>query len=168
MNKETILADWEQCTDKLIGVISQFTPETFNQKPSENEWSAAQVAEHLLKVDFSTNKALRGETIPTNRPPEQKIALIKGTMEDSTKRVAPERAQPSGERWEPEALVKQLKKQRELLKEVIQSSDLTEACTSFKHFALGTLTKLEWIYFNIYHAERHMKQLHRLSEKVVA
>jgi uncharacterized damage-inducible protein DinB len=167
MNKETLLAQLEQSTERLLNTLSQFTPETFNQQRSEGEWSPSQIAEHLLKVDVTTNKALKSETVATNRPPDQKIALIRGAMEDNTKRVSPERVHPSGEHWKPDAIMEQLKKQRKIMREAIASSDMTEACTSFKHPALGTLTKLEWVWFNIYHAERHIRQMVRFLEKTM-
>lgn len=165
MTNQNLLAALEQSTKAVLQAFSSFTAENFNEKPSETEWSAAQLAEHLLKVDISTNKALASETVPTNRPPDQKIALIKGAMEDSSKRVAPERVQPSKDVHSPAVLLEKIKQQRELMKEAIIASDMTEACKAYKHPALGTLTKLEWVWFNIHHAERHLRQLQQLNEK---
>ena len=168
MNKDVILADLNQTTKKLLQVIASFTAEHFNQKPSETAWSPAQVAEHLVKVDSSTIKALSGESIPTNRPPEQKIPLLKGAMEDDTKRVAPDLVLPSGENRTPQELMEQLQTQKELMVKAIEESDMTEACTSFKHPALGIMTKIEWVYFNIYHTERHLKQMQQARDSGTA
>lgn len=165
MNKEIILADWQQTTDRLKVLIAFFTPDTFNQHPTESGWSAAQIAEHLLKVDRSTCQALKSKTVPTNRPPDQKIALIKDAMEGGTKRVAPEVVKPSGEFCEPQQMVAELTKQREQVKALISELDLTDACKDYKHPSLGTMTRLEWIYFNIYHAERHMRQMEGLKKE---
>ena len=167
MTKETLLSDMEETTRQLLTVLSSFTPEQFNERPSETEWSAAQVAEHLLKADVSTGNALSGETVPTNRPPDEKLAMIQQAMnDDNAKRVAPERVHPSGEQWEAAAILEQIKKQKEVLKEAILHSDITEACTSFKHPVLGTMTKMEWMTFNMRHTERHLRQLKRLQEKL--
>lgn len=168
INKEVILTDLKQSTDSLLDLMAHFTVDTFNYKPSAEEWSAAQVAEHLLKVDVSSNKALQSETISTNRPPDQKIPLIKEAMSATTKRLALERVQPSGETFIPDELAKQLKAEREKMEKSIQSAALTEACVGYKHPALGTMTRLEWIYFNIHHAERHRRQMQRLLERVEA
>lgn len=167
MTKETLLSGLEETTRQLVAILSSFTPEQFNEKLSESEWSAAQIAEHLLKADVSTGKALSGETMPTNRPPDEKLSIIQQALnDDNTKRVAPERVYPSGEQWEPSVIIEQLKKQKEVLKEAILSSDLTEACTSFKHPALGTMTRMEWMAFNLHHTERHLRQLKRLQENL--
>ena len=168
MNKEAILADLDRSTENLFAVISRFPPGHFRHKPSENEWSAAQIAEHLLKVDLSTYKALCGETIPTNRPPDQKISLLKLAMEDSTKRAAPPTVIPSSAAFVQEVILQHLKAQREKLRETVRVSDLTEACITFKHPFLGTMTKLEWVYFTIYHAERHVRQMNAMVENSIA
>jgi len=166
MTNETLLAALEQSTQAVLHAFSTFNSDNFNEKPSEAEWSAAQIAEHLLKVDVSTNKALFSETVPTNRAPDEKNALIKGVMDDSSKRVAPERVQPSNDVHEPAVLLGKIKEQHQLMKEAVSSSDITEACKAYKHPALGTMTKLEWVWFNIHHAERHLRQLQQLKEKL--
>lgn len=168
MTKETLLADLEQSTRKLTETLLQFTTDTFTERPSERAWSAAQIADHLVKVYFSAVKALSGETIPTNRPPDQKMALIKQAMESENKRVAPERVQPSDIAAKCSELIQNLKGLEERLKKIIEESDITEACVSFKHPALGTMTKMEWAAFNNYHTRRHIKQLERLLQNVSA
>lgn len=163
MNKETLLADLDASTKKISEALSQFDATNFNSRPLDGGWPAAQVAEHLLMLEISANKALSGETIPTNREPDKKISLIKWAMDDETKRQAPERVQPTGTYTEPQQLIEKIKQQRDKLREAVTTSDVTEACISFKHPALGTLTKWEWVYFTIYHMQRHVKQLQRLQ-----
>ncbi|HEV7333350.1 MAG TPA: DinB family protein [Flavisolibacter sp.] len=165
MNKEVILAEWQQITDRLLTLILSFSPETFNQKATEASWSPAQIAEHLWKVDLSTAQALKSETIPTNRSPDQKIALIKEAMDSDTKRIAPEMVKPSGMEYEPRVIARKISEQREVVKGMIIALDLTEACRVYKHPSLGTMTRLEWVYFDIYHAERHMRQMQGLQNK---
>lgn len=167
MDKQILLDDLDASTENLIKTVAQFDDHNFNYKPSDEEWSAAQVAEHLLILEITANKAISGETIPTNRAPDAKIALIKRAMEDGTKRTAPERVKPSNLITDPQAAIEKFKKQRSKLREAIINADLTEACVSFKHTALGTLTRWEWIYFNIYHLQRHLQQMKRLQSSEV-
>jgi hypothetical protein len=163
MNKDVILAEWQQITDRLSALIINFSPEIFLLQPSPDRWSAAQQAEHLLKVDMTTYQALKSETIPTNRPPDQKIPLIREAMESDTKRIAPERVQPSVTKLEPQVIAAQITAVREKVARLIRELDLSEACRVYKHPSLGTLTRLEWVYFNIYHAERHIRQIEELK-----
>lgn len=168
MTSKNLLTALEQSTQAVLQAFASFQAHNFNEKPSEEEWSAAQIAEHLLKVDVSTNKALSSEAVPTNRPPDEKLVLIKEAMEGDTKRIAPERVQPSNDVHEPSVLLEKITHQRALMKDAVVSSDMTEACKVYKHPALGTMTKLEWVWFNIYHAERHLRQLQRLKEKLAS
>lgn len=165
MTKETLLAELEQTTQTLCDLLLSFTPESFPLKSSGSGWSAAQLADHLVKVYASTNGALHSEAIPANRPPDEKIPLLRQAMDDTgTKRVAPESVQPSEQTGDASALAGQLQAQKEKLREAIAVADLTEACTQYRHPALGTMTKMEWGAFNNYHTLRHIKQLQGLLQ----
>lgn len=164
MNNDVILVDWQKITERLSFLIVSFSPAAFLLTPSPEKWTAAQQAEHLLKVDMTTYQALKSETIPTNRPPDQKILLIREAMEGDTKRMAPEIVQPSDTQHEPEKMAIQIRALRERVARLIGDLDLSEACRVYKHPSLGTLTRLEWIYFNMHHAERHMRQMEGLKE----
>lgn len=157
-----LLADLDASTKDIVETLLHFNAETFVDKPSGEEWSAAEIAEHLLMLEVSANRVLGGDAIPTNRPPDEKIAMIKWGMEDETKRQAPDRVKPGGVYTNPQQLIEKLKQQRDQLREAVTAADITEACTSSKHPVMGTLTKWEWVYFIIYHMQRHARQLKRL------
>ncbi len=164
MDKQQLLSDLDISTSHLLQWLSNSNTGKLNLSPNDNGWSAAQIAEHLLMLEVIANKVLRGKTIATNRPPDEKINLIKKVMSDSnTKRIAPEIVAPSAELKDPHVLIEQIKTQRELLKKAINETDMTEACISFKHPGLGTLTRFEWIYFTIFHTQRHLRQLQELE-----
>ena len=166
MNKEILLADLEQATNRLVEVLFHFTSESFMEKPANGGWSAAEITDHLLKVETTANAALRSKSVPTTRPPDSKIAFIKEKMEDETKREAPEPLRPSSELHDIFVMLGQLRRQRDELAKAIEQYDETEACIGQKHPALGTLTRMEWIYFIIYHADRHLRQLKKLQTKL--
>jgi hypothetical protein len=167
MNKEILLADLDACTKNFSEVLAKFDSTNFIQKRSDNEWSPAQVAEHLLLLEITALKAINGNTIPTNRAPDEKVALIKWAMEDSTKRVAPESVLPSNRITDPDTAIEKIKQQRAFLREAVNTLDLSEACMLFKHPALGTLTRWEWMYFTIYHMQRHLQQMTGLQANPV-
>jgi hypothetical protein len=152
-------------TSELMESLSRFTPETANKKVNGEEWSAAEVAEHLLILDTIANRVLRGDTIESNRPPDEKIGLIERAMQDlDTKRKAPDAVLPSGRQGNLIEIVEGLQKQRRLLLQIIETGDLNRACIAFKHPALGTLTMLEWIRFVSLHSRRHVAQLERIYQ----
>lgn len=166
MDKDKLISDLDISTRQLLQQLSFFSDKGFNRQPPDNGWSAAQIGEHLLMLDVIAATVMSGETIPTNRPPDEKVTIIKTAMEDVTKRIAPERVQPSTTGKDKLTLIKDIQQQRDSLKNIIGTTDITDACSSFKHPALGTLTKLEWLYFIIYHTQRHVEQLHQLGEKL--
>jgi len=166
MMKEQLLCELDASTEILIKTLSCIDSENVNRQPAAGGWSAVQVAEHLLILETIANKVVRGETIKSTRASDEKIPLIIGAMMDTdTKRVAPDVVLPSQEPGDLQAIVRGLQKQRELLKEAIISTDLSEACISLKHPALGTLTRLEWIWFTIHHTRRHIIQIEQLLKE---
>lgn len=167
MTKETLLLTLEETTQVLLRDLSAYSPENFNRRPADNAWSAAQIAEHILKVGHAAYKIVNGETVPTNRLPDSKIDIIRQTMDDEAKRVSPERVQPSSGRQDPTQVAEEFKKLVALLKDCINSLDITEACVSFKNSLFGTLTRMEWVAFYIYHTKRHIKQLAQLKENLI-
>ncbi|MFN2440489.1 MAG: DinB family protein [Chitinophagaceae bacterium] len=167
MDKHKLMSDLELSTLELLQYISDFRIELFNLSSEDKRWSAAQIAEHLLILEVIANKALAGKTISTNRPPDEKINLIKTAMSDmNTKRIAPEIVTPSAELKDPKQMIEEIKTQRALLKKAIGEMDMTEACVSFKHPGLGTLTRYEWVYFTIFHTQRHLKQLQEVKNSL--
>lgn len=163
MDKAQLLAELDASTEGLLQTLQTFDDAGFNRQPSSTEWSPAGIAEHLLILDVIANKILRTEAVPSTRPSDSKAALIRQVMEDSgTKRVAPETVLPKGGEKKVSEMVAALRLQRDALKEAIQTTNLSEACTTRKHPALGTLTRLEWIHFIIHHTERHRQQMERL------
>jgi len=164
MDKTIILADLDNSLSNLEKTITGFIIEGFNRSPSATAWSPAQIVEHLLLLERIAMKAINGATIPTNRAADSKVGLIKWAMEDETKRLAPGIVVPSDTTLNAQQLIQQIQQERQKIKTSIASADITEACTEFKHPVLGTLTRFEWLYFIIYHTERHRKQIERIKK----
>ncbi len=159
-----ILLELEHNTNSLLEMISAFDQEKFNAKPSATAWSAAEVGEHVLKVTVYVNKALKGKTVVSERPYDQKIKVITGAMTDGNARYkAPEMALPGQVTLKQEQITAKLKSERRLLAESVAAMDLTLFVSEFKHPGFGGLTALEWVNFEIQHARRHMEQLKRLA-----
>jgi hypothetical protein len=169
MDKELLVTDLEQNSRSLLQEFSEFPEELLFTTPPDNGWSGAQICEHLLILDRIANKVISGETIESTRPSDEKLGLIRSVMLDiENRRVAPERVQPVSAIKDRKLLIDALNAERKRMREMIQTLDITQACISGKHPALGTLTILEWVYFIIYHTERHIGQLQRLHSAISA
>ena len=166
MAPDEIIAEIDKSTARLVAHLAKFNDAQFNQKPSDQGWSAAEVTEHLLLIETRINNAL-GRGVPTDRAPDKKIELMRDALRDPERKFpAPEFVIPSPTFKVCRKMVELMIMQRGILKEILQTTNLTQT-TEFKHPVLGRLTRLEWIYFNIFHTERHCRQLARIAKEVV-
>jgi hypothetical protein len=159
--KEQLIQELDGSTDELINMLSFTKDEAFNNKITEDSWSIADVAEHLLILETSVNHALQ-KTHATERPHDLKIEPMRQGLADEEKKFnAPDFVKPTSLHKDKIQLMEGLKKQREILKKIIQTKDLTETA-DFKHPVIGSMTRFEWIYFNIFHTHRHLKQIEKI------
>lgn len=163
MNKTQVRSDLKQNTRELLQSISDFPEAHFNSHPSEGEWTAGQVAEHLIKVESSTVHLFAGSTEPSNRNPGLKISDIKDRLLDfNSKMKAFGPIIPDHKPKDKTAVLDKIQDLRQRLTGMIEIDDLTVLLTGFEHPLFGTLTRLEWIYFNIYHSRRHNRQIREI------
>lgn len=166
--KESVVRNaLKKSTRELLQVISQFPEEDFNTKPLGGGWTAGQVAEHLIKVETGTNRLFTGETKICDRDPEEKINNIRNRLTDfETKINAMDTIVPDDNPKNKDDVLDKLQDIRQRLTGMIELHDLSELITGFAHPLFGSLTRIEWIYFNIYHAERHLEQIKSLSKRI--
>jgi hypothetical protein len=159
---ESVIEELEESTRMLIKELSAFSDEQFFYRPAEGSWSAGEIAEHILLLETRANEGMH--TARTgNRPFDLKIIPIRnGLKEDEKKYVAPTKVIPKGEMKNKQDLLDALVQQREVLKNMIRKMDLS-LITEFRHPVIGSMSRLEWVYFHIYHTERHVRQLKSLK-----
>ncbi|HEX2606732.1 MAG TPA: DinB family protein [Flavisolibacter sp.] len=162
MEPKLLLEAIEQNVQKMQQVLQPVAKDLFNRKPSDGGWSAAQVTDHIIQLEAITLAALKSEGAVSTRPPDEKIALIRSVMESDVKRVAPEIVMPSEAETDPQEQLAAFKKQSDILKQVVEATDLQQACLQIKHPGFGTLTKWEWLAFCEAHTRRHLIQMERL------
>ena len=49
INKKELLKQFEETEREFYNVLASFTQEQLNESPFEGSWTAAQVADHMLK-----------------------------------------------------------------------------------------------------------------------
>ncbi len=169
MNPDTLLSDLEENTQKLISSISSFSQDNFNTRPSPASWSGADVAEHLLLLDSMIGKVLRGPVKPSDGQFDRKIKMIESVFTDTKNTFpAPEFILPSAEAKDLKDLAGKLITVRNTIAETIPGTDLSELCLEMKSPGFGALTRYEWIYFTIYHTNRHILQLNKINKGLTA
>ena len=160
-----ILIEMDQTANKLLQTVSAFPKDQFNTVPFEGSWTAAQVSDHILKSVSGVHKMLYGPTKPTDRLPDRKAEAIKSMFLDfETKMKSPEFVLPGNSPIEKEKLLNALEEITAKMIEAIKTLNLSETCTAFELPGFGEFTRVEWIWFAIYHTQRHTHQLKNIYE----
>lgn len=160
INKKELLKQFEETEQGFYNILASFTQEQLNELPFEGSWTAAQVADHLLKSKKGIPGLLTGPFRSTSREPDEMVETINGIFLDfTTKLQSPEFIIPTNERADKEELLSALREVKEKIKASSASVDLANTITSFPFPGLGEFTGYEWIYFLICHTKRHTHQL---------
>jgi hypothetical protein len=163
-SNDQIIADLNENTDILLEELAGFNHENFKQRPSPNEWSASEVTEHLLLIERNVKKALLGKANVTERAYDGKLTVLKPALAATGNKIqAPEMVVPQSGTLNRQEMEKELRVLREEEAALIATLDMSETCLEFKHPMMGTMTRYEWVYFSIYHTERHLHQLRRIA-----
>ncbi|MFL5808449.1 MAG: DinB family protein [Flavisolibacter sp.] len=162
INKEQVLSDLDRSTDELIQQLLSCDEKDFNKSPGDNRWTVAMVAQHILILETQVNWAFQ-KAVKTDRAVDGKLLFVTKGLDNLDKKfVAPDFIVPTTDDKDRHELLDAIKKQRNILRQIIQTTDLEETPT-YKHPVIGDMTRLEWIYFNIHHAQRHLRQLQRAA-----
>jgi hypothetical protein len=158
MNRDNVITETEQSTKELLDFFSSLNDHDFNNISLANGWTPGQVAEHILLLETQVNK-----TLPfahkTERQPDLKAEPVRQGLSDlSRKFVAPEFIMPGKGDKNKDLIIANLAQQRQILKGYIESTDLNET-VDYKHPVIGSMTRYEWVYFLIHHAQRHLAQM---------
>lgn len=161
--REQAISALQTSTENLVQALQSFPEERFLNAPSPGKWSAAGIGEHLLVLEELINQVLVGPVKKVDRLPDEKVEKIKNTfLNYDEKLYAGGPIQPKGLLQNKAQIITKILECRQTLTGILQSHDLTEECIGFSHALFGKLTRLEWVYFNVYHTQRHLHQMEKL------
>lgn len=167
MNRDCVKRDFIESTKNLLEILSDIPEGNFNKKPELGGWTVGMTAEHLIKVEFGILKLFSGSVDSTDRNPEQKIEEIeKRFLDFETSMTAYGPIVPDKEPKDKTKVLGKLQDIRQKLTGLIEIQNLAETIKGFEHPLFGYLTRVEWIYFNIYHSKRHINQMERIISSI--
>jgi hypothetical protein len=138
-----------------------------NDVPFSGSWTAAQLVKHMTMSNDGFADLFNGPTTETSRPADLMAEKIKTILEDfNYKMNSPDFLYPPFKDYDHEELKVALEKVESKLVNMVDKLDWTKTCTGFELPVLGNLTRLEAIYFIIYHTKRHTKQLDDIVQKL--
>ncbi len=163
--RDKIVDDIEQSTTSLVEAVAAFPPAQLHKRPDADRWSAAEIVEHVVIMEELVNQLLLGKTEKTlSRDPEEKIKYIRDTFLDIGRPLsAAQRIYPIGQGLDFQIVLYRFKHTRQYLKDIVLVRNLSARCLGFEHQIFGYLTRVEWVYFNLYHSARHLNQLMTLQ-----
>lgn len=159
----TLVNELEATKAMLIKEISTIEEHKFNTIPFKDSWTAAQVSEHLLKA-IGTG-VLYGDTKPTEREPGEKIQQTADLfLNMDIKMTSPDFILPSEDAHCKAKIVSDIETVFEKLLQAVRTLDLSATCVSFEIPGFGEFTRLEFVYFFMFHTQRHINQIKNISK----
>ncbi|HEX5818916.1 MAG TPA: DinB family protein [Gemmatimonadales bacterium] len=156
------LRELEAARDAFVASIEGLHEAQWRFRPSPEQWSIAEVAEHVALVSGAIGLMVRGPLLSapadaTHLPDEAKVrARLLGRTH---KAKSPDRFLPRGTWSSPEEVRREFVVSREELLAWLRHTDAPLRSHAMPHPALGTLDGVEWLAFLAAHDLRHVAQI---------
>ena len=153
---------------KLLDTVRPLDTKLFRQRPSDNEWSVAEVIEHLCLVEGAVMNYLESKL---DQPPV-KISFLKKFFPMwivglRFKRLqAPERVRPASELPPMNELLRKYDQQRKRTKQICNEAGERLNGIRFKHPYFGDMDGAAAVSMVAYHEQRHLKQIREILKKL--
>ena len=149
--------------NELVKRLDSFSENNLNKIPYADSWTAAQVFDHLSK-SYNVVETLHGNVKETDRNPLEKVQAIANVfLNFETKLTSPDFIIPDDKRFIKQELKQRLNEKINGLNQAAATLDLSMICTDFSLPQMGHLSRVEWLYFVVYHTQRHLHQLGKIA-----
>lgn len=168
MSKQ-LVKEIEDTYTKLLETLSLIPGSQIDTIPFEGSWTAGQLAEHLIRAGFSAGDFFRKNVEPSQRPPDAAVEQIKSIfLNFDTKLESADFIAPLQTVHDKDEQLKELERIKNAYIDAAEHLDLSYLCLGFALPGAGHLTRLEWISLNIYHMQRHTRQLQNIYRALQA
>lgn len=168
MSKKEILTEIGNTITAFQQLISSFNEEQINKVPFEGSWTAGQVAQHIIMANGGFAEVLNGPVKDTEREADKMVEEIKQQFLDfTTKFKSPDFILPLNKEYHKARLLNALEEIKLNVSKAIDELDLSKTCLAFELPVYGHLTRLEAVYFLIFHTQRHAHQLRGIKAKLL-
>lgn len=159
--------------NRILNNLVDFSEEELNYKPSEKEWSIAQVIEHLIESETGTNKYINYKLKNIEEQPKAGLksylsskVLNKKLKSDEKFKVPSVLSEPETGKSYPELKEKWDKSRMYLIKTVENFPKGKSNKAIFKHPKAGLLNMSQTMNFLINHLHHHIPQIDALRIKL--
>lgn len=160
----TLETDFKRNTEEISNFFKRMKADVLRQKPHPNEWSALDCLEHLVVVEKMVEKVLTLSSQPVTRAIDAKVSTMKEALLNfHEKYQTSEMFLPTG-KYQPAEAIELFCEQRD---RIWKTGDFKHLYDAIEHPFFGKLTKTEWVYFCVYHAQRHFEQMKKAATVLV-
>lgn len=170
---EAVIEHADRARLDLLAALDSIPPALQEARPSEEAWSAAEILEHLCRVEKGVTRLVEVKMLELKAMPEVPMeapglvpvdAAKFANLPDRAIRIdAPERVVPGGEMSAAEARGALLELRRQLLATLRVADGLALSRVQHPHPLFGNLDLYEWVYFAGGHESRHAAQLREIA-----
>ena len=162
MDLQKYIASLDSNTHKVLEIMSSFNDNTIRDKSNEG-WSSFEILEHITLTDIMIlSMVSRPTNVKSNKLEilgEEKLKFLLTSTSDKVE--APEILKPRGVFLNLEILRLEFIQIRNLIKTSIKTEELKFDYRVYTHSVLGDMTTCDWLYFLIYHTDRHLAQIYK-------
>lgn len=157
---EKITKEVEETLLAVENTLSKFDATEINIMPFKASWTAGQLAGHVILANSGFLQVINGPVTETDKPADMMVAQMRNDLLNfSVKFNSPDEICPEIRLYSQHVLLARLEEIRNEISIATTSLDLTKTCSAFKWPVYGFLTRLEIVYFVIYHTRRYVHQL---------
>ena len=168
MISDQIVPAINESTTQLLRAINRFSSRSFNEVPSNGDWSAGQIAEHILLTDIFISRILQRELEFAGRRTDEKVAMIKEAFESGEIELnSLEFTTPSDMLKDPVAIQQKISRERNAIFHFLDTIEEDALCSDYAHPLFGKLTMTEWCWFIVFNTKRNILHLEKLSQEMV-
>jgi hypothetical protein len=161
-DKKKILNDIDKSVSGMLDLMQPMDNDEVNTIPYKDSWTAAMLFRHVSKSMSAMSGAMRIASRPAERNPGEKIPELKNTfLNFNVKMKSPAFILPEDIPYEKQFIFDELKNSTRQFKE---STGLAYLPDLVEGLPLGPITKLEILHFVMYHSQRHLHQMKKISE----
>ncbi len=161
-NAEETLLEVSAAVSEVTELMLTVDENNVNIVPYDGSWTAPQVLTHVTKSIVEMAKIMELDFAPANRNPGERIdELRKMFLDFSQKFQSPAFIMPEARVYDKQSTIDKLNESFRQFKENAKVADLDGLVEGLP---LGPITKLEILYFTLFHTQRHIHQMKNICE----
>ena len=166
---EILTRDFKNNTEYLKDTLLGISDVIIEQSPAAGKWSILTILDHLRVTDTAIFTLGQSNATPTGRSAFTNINKVKTVFQNHEMQLpAPKSVLPKYDGKSKDDLISEMVETRKATLSQGESLGWNEILLDFSHPITGTMTRLEWVYFSIYHTERHICQIERIKNELLS